>query len=58
MKTIEAIKKPDFYPLEKKKKKKNRNRLTLFSKHSQTISLQNFKTNGPLLILLKKIYVI
>ena len=54
MKTIEAIKKPDFYPLEKK----NRNRLTLFSKHFQTINLQNFKTNGPLLILLKKIYVI
>ena len=56
MKTIEAIKKPDFYLLEKKKK--NRNRLTLFSKHFQTITLQNFKTNGPLLILLKKIYVI
>ena len=37
MKTIEAIKKPNFYPLKKKKqKKKNRNRLALFSKHSQT----------------------
>ena len=53
MRTIEAIKKPNFYPLEKKK-----NRLTLFSKHFQTINLQNFKTNGPLLILFKKIYVI
>ena len=46
MKTIEAIKKPNFY------------KLTLFSKHFQTINLQNFKTNGPLLILLKKIYLI
>ena len=28
MKTIEAIKKPDFYPLEKKKKKKKKQKQT------------------------------
>ena len=35
MKTIEAIKKPDFYPLEKKKKKKTETDLPYFQNTSK-----------------------
>ena len=40
MKTIEAIKKPDFYPLEKKKKKKKQKQTYLIFK-----TLPNYKSS-------------